>query len=446
MTDNLRLNELCYSTLSSNNPNTYDTYIKLGGYETWKNILLNKLSKQEIIDTVIDSGLRGRGGAGFSTGRKWSFINQDSTDTKYLVCNADESEPGTCKDRDILRYNPHALIEGMLIASYAIGAETAYCYLRGEFIDDVYTSFKNALKDAYHNKLVGKNILKSDINIDIHDLIGAGAYIVGEETAMLESIEGKKGFPRYKPPFPALKGLFGCPTIINNVETLASVPKILDNGSNWFKSVGTEASPGFKCFSVSGHVNKPGNYEIPLGTSFETLLDLAGGMKNGKNLKAVIPGGSSVPVLPGDIMMKTNMDYESIANAGSLLGSGAVIIMDETTNMVEVIHRIARFYYSESCGQCTPCREGTGWMYKVIDKIIKGHGTLDDIKTLESIPKMISGSTICALGDAAAMPVESFINHYRHEFLSYIKKENKVENSNAKSNLYNNKEFVLHKK
>lgn len=446
MTDNLRLNELCYSTLSSNNPNTYDTYIKLGGYETWKNILLNKLSKQEIIDTVIDSGLRGRGGAGFSTGRKWSFINQDSTDTKYLVCNADESEPGTCKDRDILRYNPHALIEGMLIASYAIGAETAYCYLRGEFIDDVYTSFKNALKDAYNNKLVGKNILKSDINIDIHDLIGAGAYIVGEETAMLESIEGKKGFPRYKPPFPALKGLFGCPTIINNVETLASVPKILDNGSNWFKSVGTEASPGFKCFSVSGHVNKPGNYEIPLGTSFETLLDLAGGMKNGKNLKAVIPGGSSVPVLPGDIMMKTNMDYESIANAGSLLGSGAVIIMDETTNMVEVIHRIARFYYSESCGQCTPCREGTGWMYKVIDKIIKGHGTLDDIKTLESIPKMISGSTICALGDAAAMPVESFINHYRHEFLSYIKKENKVENSNAKSNLYNNKEFVLHKK
>ena len=446
MTDNLRLNELCYSTLSSNNPNTYDTYIKLGGYETWKNILLNKLSKQEIIDTVIDSGLRGRGGAGFSTGRKWSFINQDSTDTKYLVCNADESEPGTCKDRDILRYNPHALIEGMLIASYAIGAETAYCYLRGEFIDDVYTSFKNALKDAYDNKLVGKNILKSDINIDIHDLIGAGAYIVGEETAMLESIEGKKGFPRYKPPFPALKGLFGCPTIINNVETLASIPKILDNGSNWFKSVGTEASPGFKCFSVSGHVNKPGNYEIPLGTSFETLLDLAGGMKNGKNLKAVIPGGSSVPVLPGDIMMKTNMDYESIANAGSLLGSGAVIVMDETTNMVEVIHRIARFYYSESCGQCTPCREGTGWMYKVIDKIIKGHGTLDDIKTLESIPKMISGSTICALGDAAAMPVESFINHYRDEFLSYIKKENKVENSNEKSNLHNNKEFVLHKK
>ena len=443
MTDNLRLNELCYSTLSSNNPNTYDTYIKLGGYETWKNILLNKLSKQEIIDTVIDSGLRGRGGAGFSTGRKWSFINQDSTDTKYLVCNADESEPGTCKDRDILRYNPHALIEGMLIASYAIGAETAYCYLRGEFIDDVYTSFKNALKDAYDNKLVGKNILKSDINIDIHDLIGAGAYIVGEETAMLESIEGKKGFPRYKPPFPALKGLFGCPTIINNVETLASVPKILDNGSNWFKSVGTKASPGFKCFSVSGHVNKPGNYEIPLGTSFETLLDLAGGMKNGKNLKAVIPGGSSVPVLPGDIMMKTNMDYESIANAGSLLGSGAVIVMDETTNMVEVIHRIARFYYSESCGQCTPCREGTGWMYKVIDKIIKGHGTLDDIKTLESIPKMISGSTICALGDAAAMPVESFINHYRHEFLSYIKKENKVENSNAKSNLYNNSLIII---
>ena len=447
MSEEIKINKLCYSTLSSSEPNSYETYINNGGYEAWKKIISSSMNKKEIIDAVIESGLRGRGGAGFSTGRKWSFINQDSNDTKYLVCNADESEPGTCKDRDIIRYNPHALIEGILIASYAIGADTAYCYLRGEFMDDVYSSFKNALKEAYDNKLIGKNILKSNIDIELHDLIGAGAYIVGEETAMLESIEGKKGFPRYKPPFPAIKGLFGCPTIINNVETLASIPKILDKGPKWFNSVGTDGSPGYKCFSVSGHVNKPGNYEIPLGTPFKKLLDLAGGVKDGRKLKAVIPGGSSVPVLPGEIMMEVNMDYESIAKAGSLLGSGAVIVMDETTNMVEVIHRIARFYYSESCGQCTPCREGTGWMFKIIDNIIKGKGSMDDIKTLESIPDMISGSTICALGDAAAMPVESFIKYFKNEFLEYIKKNNLSDLANLKINSkINKKEFVLHKK
>ena len=416
MKNNIRINELCYSTLSKDNPNSFETYVSLGGYSTWKNIVLSAYDKKEIIETVMKSGLRGRGGAGFPTGRKWSFINQDSEEIKYLVCNADESEPGTCKDRDILRYNPHALIEGMLIASYAIGADTAYCYLRGEFIDDVYSSFKVALDEAYKNKFIGKNVLNTSINIEIHDLIGAGAYIVGEETAMLESIEGKKGFPRFKPPFPAVKGLFGSPTIINNVETLASIPKIMENGPEWFNSVGTKDSPGFKCFSVSGHVNKPGNFEIPLGTPFKKLLELAGGMKNGKKIKAVIPGGSSVPVVPGEVMLETNMDYESISQAGSMLGSGAVIVMDEDTNMVEVIHRIARFYYSESCGQCTPCREGTGWMFKIIDKILCGNGNLDDIKTLESIPKMISGSTICALGDAAAMPVESFMKNYKEEF------------------------------
>ena len=443
MKNNIRINELCYSTLSKDNPNSFETYVSLGGYSTWKNIVLSAYDKKEIIETVMKSGLRGRGGAGFPTGRKWSFINQDSEEIKYLVCNADESEPGTCKDRDILRYNPHALIEGMLIASYAIGADTAYCYLRGEFIDDVYSSFKAALDEAYKNKFIGKNILNTSINIEIHDLIGAGAYIVGEETAMLESIEGKKGFPRFKPPFPAVKGLFGSPTIINNVETLASIPKIMENGPEWFNSVGTKDSPGFKCFSVSGHVNKPGNFEIPLGTPFKKLLELAGGMKNGKKIKAVIPGGSSVPVVPGEVMLETNMDYESISQAGSMLGSGAVIVMDEDTNMVEVIHRIARFYYSESCGQCTPCREGTGWMFKIIDKILCGNGNLDDIKTLESIPKMISGSTICALGDAAAMPVESFMKNYKEEFLKYIK-DKKEEDLYQEKN--NNKEFVLHKK
>ena len=443
MEDKIRINELCYSTLSSDKPNTFETYVDQGGYSTWKKIVSSSMHKKEIIELVLKSGLRGRGGAGFPTGRKWSFINQDSEDIKYLVCNADESEPGTCKDRDILRYNPHALIEGMLIASYAIGAEISYCYLRGEFIDDVYSTFKTALNDAYDNKLIGKNILNSNINIELHDLIGAGAYIVGEETAMLESIEGKKGFPRFKPPFPAVKGLFGRPTIINNVETLASIPKIIEKGPEWFNSVGTKDSPGFKCFSVSGHVNKPGNYEIPLGTPFKKLLELAGGMKNGKKIKAVIPGGSSVPVVPGEIMLETNMDYESITKAGSLLGSGAVIIMDEDTNMVEVIHRIARFYYSESCGQCTPCREGTGWMYKIIDKILKGNGTLEDLKTLESIPNMISGSTICALGDAAAMPVESFIKNYKEEFLKYIKIQEEVVDNNYTNN---NKEFVMQQK
>ncbi len=445
MEDKIRINELCYSTLSSDKPNTFETYVDQGGYSTWKKIVSSSMNKKEIIELVLKSGLRGRGGAGFPTGRKWSFINQDSEDIKYLVCNADESEPGTCKDRDILRYNPHALIEGMLIASYAIGAEVSYCYLRGEFIDDVYSTFKTALNDAYDNKLIGKNILNSNINIELHDLIGAGAYIVGEETAMLESIEGKKGFPRFKPPFPAVKGLFGRPTIINNVETLASIPKIIENGPEWFNSIGTKDSPGFKCFSVSGHVNKPGNYEIPLGTPFKKLLELAGGMKNGKKIKAVIPGGSSVPVVPGEIMLETNMDYESITKAGSLLGSGAVIIMDEDTNMVEVIHRIARFYYSESCGQCTPCREGTGWMYKIIDKILKGNGTLEDLKTLESIPNMISGSTICALGDAAAMPVESFIKNYKEEFLKYIKTQEEVVDNNYTNN-NNNKEFVMQQK
>ncbi len=425
MKNNIRINELCYSTIFMDNPNSYETYVNQGGYLAWRNILKSLPEKKQIINTVIESGLRGRGGAGFSTGKKWNFIDQDSSKVKYLVCNADESEPGTCKDRDILRYNPHALIEGMLIASYAIGAEISYCYLRGEFIDDVYSSFKNALQEAYNNKLLGKNILNTSINIDIYDLIGAGAYIVGEETALLESIEGKKGFPRYKPPFPAIKGLFGSPTIINNVETLASIPLIISKGSKWFNGIGTKDSPGFKCFSVSGHVNKPGNYEIPLGTSFKELLELAGGLKDNKKLKAVIPGGSSVPVVPGDIMLQTNMDYESIIKSGSFLGSGAVIVMNEDTDMVKVIHRISRFYYSESCGQCTPCREGTGWMYRIIDKIVNGNANLKDFETLKSIPKMISGSTICGFGDASAMPVESFIKHYEHEFLSYIKDNNR---------------------
>ena len=421
MKSNVDTNILCYETLGSKSPASIDTYIETGGYKSWQKIINGQINKESIIEEVKNSGLRGRGGAGFNTGLKWSFIDQKSNQKKYLICNADESEPGTCKDRDILKYNPHAVIEGMLITSYAIGAETAYCYLRGEFMGDVYTSFKRALSESYEAGYIGKSIFNTGININIYDFIGAGAYIVGEETAMLESIEGKKGFPRFKPPFPAVQGLYGCPTIINNVETLASVPKIITNGSSWFRKFGTEESPGLKCFSVSGHVNNPGNYEVPLGIPFKELLKIAGGITGGKKLKAVIPGGSSVPVLTANTIMETNMDYESISKAGSLLGSGAVIVMNEDTNMVEVLHRISRFYFSESCGQCTPCREGTGWIYRILDNLLNGNGTYDDIRTLESIPSMIMGNTICALGDAAAFPVESFLKNFKEEFLSYIK-------------------------
>ena len=414
------LNKLCYSTLNIDNPSSLEAYLSVGGYKAWNKIIEEKINPDEVINTVKNSGLRGRGGAGFSTGTKWGFINKNASQ-KYLVCNADESEPGTCKDRDILRYNPHAVIEGMLIACYAIGADKGYCYLRGEFIDEPYQTFKNALNEASKKGYVGKNIFNSQISIDIYDFIGAGAYICGEETAMLESLEGKKGFPRYKPPFPAINGLYNQPTIINNVETLASLPKIIFEGDSWFRKFGTSDSAGFKCFSVSGHINNPGNFEIPLGTPFSDLLEMSGGMRNGKKIKAVIPGGSSVPVVKGEVMMNTNLDYESISQAGSMLGSGAIIIMDEDTDMVKVLHRIARFYYSESCGQCSPCREGTGWMYRLLSKIISGNGTHNDIEVLESIPSMIQGSTICALGDAAAMPVESFIKNFKDEFISYIK-------------------------
>jgi NADH-quinone oxidoreductase subunit F len=315
----------------------------------------------------------------------------------------------------------------MLIASYAIGASVAYNYLRGEFMDEQWKVFNNALLEAYNEKLIGENILASNTTVDIHALIGAGAYIVGEETAMLESIEGKRGMPRIKPPFPAIKGLYGKPTIINNTETLASIPKIMLNEPGWYKSLGVNDTEGMKIFSMSGHVNNPGNFEIALGTPFSELLNLAGGMWNGKNIKAVIPGGSSVPVIKGDIMMQVNMDYDSISEAGSMLGSGGVIVMDESTCMVSVLQRISRFYYSESCGQCTPCREGTGWLYKILTNIILGKGTQNDLHQLERIATQIEGHCICALGDAAAMPVRSFLKNFWSEFEYYVdKKESMV--------------------
>lgn len=411
--------KLCTETFHLNNPASLSTYVKQGGYEAWKNIVNNKISKSEVIAKIKDSGLRGKGGAGFLTGLKWSFIPLSDSD-KYLVCNSDESEPGTCKDRDILRYNPHSIIEGMLIACYAIGASTGYNYLRGEFIDEQWKVFNAALEEAYKAELIGNKIFSSNLTIDIYALIGAGAYIVGEETAMLESIEGKRGMPRIKPPFPAIKGLFDKPTIINNTETLASIPKIMLNEDGWYKNIGINNSEGIKIFCMSGHLNKPGNFEIPLGTPFASLLELAGGIWKDRNIKAVIPGGSSVPVVKGDIMMGVNMDYDSIASVGSMLGSGGVIVMDDRTCMVSVLHRISRFYYSESCGQCTPCREGTGWLYKILSNIIEGRGTNKDLDQLDRIASQIEGHCICALGDAAAMPVRSFLKNFWEEFEYFV--------------------------
>jgi NADH-quinone oxidoreductase subunit F len=414
-------NQVCFITREyGDESHTLETYLKVGGYQAWKKIVEEKEDPADIIDEIKDSGLRGRGGAGFPTGMKWSFMPRKMPGQKYLVCNSDESEPGTCKDRDILMYNPHALVEGMAIAAYTIGASKAYNYMRGEFMDLPFKRFEQALKEAYEAGYLGENIMGSGIDLDIYGSLGAGAYICGEETALIESLEGKKGQPRYKPPFPASYGLYGRPTTINNTETLSSIPIIMRNGGKWFADLGVEGSGGEKLFSMSGHLNKPGNYEIPMGTPFSELLDMAGGVRNGNKLKAVIPGGSSVPVVPGDVMLGLTMDYDTIQKAGSYLGSGAVMVMDETTDMVQVLRRISRFYFSESCGQCTPCREGTGWLYRMLTRIVEGEGKPEDIDRLESVSRKIEGRTICALGEAAAMPVWSFIKHFREEFEHYV--------------------------
>ena len=414
-------NEVCYRTLGLKQPWSMKTYQSVGGYEAWKKILAGQLTPDQVIDEMKKSGLRGRGGAGFPAGLKWTFMPRNATVQKYMVCNSDESEPGTCKDRDILRFNPHALVEGMAIAGFATGSTVGYNYMRGEFMDEPYQRFENAVKEAYAAGLLGKNIQGSGIDFDLYPTLGAGAYICGEETALLESLEGKKGQPRFKPPFPANYGLYGKPTTINNTESFSSVPSIIRNGGEWFANLGTTNAGGTKIFSVSGHVEKPGNFEVSLGIPFVELLALAGGVWKGRQLKAVIPGGSSVPVVPGDIMLKANMDYDSVSKvAGSMLGSGAVIVMDETTDMVKVLQRLSRFYFSESCGQCTPCREGTGWLYRVVTRIVEGKGRPEDLDLLDSVASKIEGRTICALGDAAAMPVRSFVKHYRHEFAYYI--------------------------
>ncbi|MDD4910825.1 MAG: NADH-quinone oxidoreductase subunit NuoF [Sideroxydans sp.] len=396
-----------------------DNYVKAGGYQALRKILTEKMSPEAIIAEVKASGLRGRGGAGFPTGLKWSFMPRNYQGDKYIVCNSDEGEPGTCKDWDILRYNPHALIEGMAIAAYTIGAKTGYNYIHGE-IFEAYEVMEAACEDARKAGYLGKDILGSDLEFDLHNHLGYGAYVCGEETALLESIEGKKGQPRFKPPFPASFGLYGKPTTINNTETLASIPYIIAKGGKSFADIGVPNSGGFKLFSVSGHVNNPGNFEVPMGTPFSKLLEMAGGVRHGHKLKAVIPGGSSMPVLPAEIIMDVNMDYDSLQKAGSYLGSGAVIVMDDTTCMVRALERLSYFYHEESCGQCTPCREGTGWLYRIVHRIEKGEGRPEDLDLLLDLCDNIAGRTICALGDAAAWPVQGMLKHYRKEFEYHI--------------------------
>ncbi|MBD3820694.1 MAG: NADH-quinone oxidoreductase subunit NuoF [Thiotrichales bacterium] len=412
-------NENCYRLNHLENSWDIDTYVANGGYEVWKKVLAGEITPQEIIDEVKTSGIRGRGGAGFPTGLKWSFMNRNAPGPKYILCNSDEGEPGTFKDRDIMRYNPHQLVEGMMIAGYVIGACAGYNYIRGEFWEP-YKRFDNAVNQAREAGLLGKNILGSGFDFDLYTHLGAGAYICGEETALIESIEGKKGQPRFKPPFPASYGLYGKPTTINNTETLASIPMILAKGGDWFADIGAPNAGGTKCYSVSGHINNPGNFEVRMGTPFKDLLALAGGVWKGRKLKAVIPGGSSTAVLPAEKALEMNMDYDSIAKAGSFLGAGSVIIMDDQTDMVRALERLTWFYYEESCGQCTPCREGTGWMYRVVHRIRQGKGRPEDIELLKDVSGKIMGRVICGLGDAAAIPVGSFLDHYEHEFRHYI--------------------------
>ena len=394
-------------------------YEARGGYEALKKIVNEKLTPEAIIAEVKKSALRGRGGAGFPTGLKWSFMPKSFAGQKYIVCNSDEGEPGTCKDRDIIRYNPHILIEGMIIAGYAIGATVGYNYIHGEIWVE-YEIFEKALEEARAAGYVGRNILGSGIDFELHAHHGFGAYICGEETALLESLEGKKGNPRFKPPFPASYGLYGKPTTINNTETFAAVPAIITQGADWFLSMGKPNNGGTKIFTVSGHVERPGNYEIKLGTPFAKLLEMAGGMRGGKKLKGVVPGGSSMPVLTAEVMMAMDMDYDSIAKAGSFLGSGAVIVMDEDTCMVKAAERFAYFYFEESCGQCTPCREGTGWLYRILNRIEHGEGRKEDLDLLLNLADNIQGRTICALGDAAAMPTRAFVKVFRSEFEHHI--------------------------
>ena len=416
------INPQIYAGLNGANWRLND-YVARGGYQALRKVLGvdggEPMTQDQVIAVVKESSLRGRGGAGFPTGLKWSFMPRQFPGSKYLVCNSDEGEPGTCKDRDIMQYNPHIVIEGMAIAAYAMGIAVGYNYIHGEIMS-TYARFEEALEEARAAGLLGDNILGSKFSFQLHAAHGFGAYICGEETALLESLEGKKGQPRFKPPFPASFGLYGKPTTINNTETFAAVPWIIRNGGQAYVESGKPNNGGTKIFSVSGDVELPGNYEVPMGTPFAKLLELAGGVRAGRQLKAVIPGGSSSPVLPASVIMDCTLDYDSIAKAGSMLGSGAVIVMDDSRCMVKSLQRLSYFYAHESCGQCTPCREGTGWLSRVVDRIENGHGRTADLDLLDSVASDIMGRTICALGDAAAMPVRAMMKHYRHEFEYHV--------------------------
>lgn len=415
-----KLFPLCLATKDLNHPASIKTYISIGGYEALKKILTDKISPSDLLEEIKLSGLRGRGGAGFPTGLKWSFMPKNAKGEKYLVCNSDEGEPGTFKDRDIIRYNPHQIIEGMIIGAYIMGATVGFNYIHGEIWNE-YLSFGEALNQARQAGLLGKNILNSDFSFELHAVHGYGAYICGEETALIESIEGKKGQPRFKPPFPATYGIYGKPTCVNNTETFASIPWIIRHGGQAFNDLGVANSGGTKIFSVSGHISNPGNYEIQMGMPFSELLDLAGGVWKGHKLKAVIPGGPSTALVPAHTIMQATMDYDGLSKIGSSLGAGSMIVMDETTCMVNTLKRLSYFFYEESCGQCTPCREGTGWVYRIVKRIVDGQGRLDDLNLLKDVSQKISGRTICALGDAAAVPVLSFIKHFEVEFEYFIR-------------------------
>ncbi len=392
---------------------------KRGDWDGTKKLI--KKGRDWIVEQVKNSGLRGRGGAGFSTGMKWSFMPKDHPKPSYLVVNADESEPGTCKDRDIIRHDPHKLVEGCVLASVGIGANICYIYIRGEFYNEAIV-LQKAIDEAYAAKLIGKNACGSGYDIDIYLHRGAGAYICGEETALMESLEGKKGQPRLKPPFPAGAGLYGCPTTINNVESIAVVPTILRRGADWFASLGKENNTGSKLFCISGHVNKPCNVEEEMGIPLKELIEEhAGGIRGGwDNLKAIIPGGSSVPMIPKDVCETVTMDFDSLRSVGSGLGTGGLIVMDQSTDIIYAIARLSKFYMHESCGQCTPCREGTGWMWRVMMRLVRGEAKVEEIDELLDITKQVEGHTICALGDAAAWPIQGLIRHFRDEIVDRI--------------------------
>ena len=418
------------------NSHRISTYIASGGYEALKTVL-NDLSPDEVTDIVKNSGLRGRGGAGFPAGVKWGFVPKETDKLKYLVCNADESEPGTFKDRLILDNDPHMMLEGIAIASYAIGANTAFIYIRGEFAAQTLI-LNEAIEEMKEKGFLGKNILSSGYDLDIIITRGAGAYICGEETALLTSLEGKRGYPRIKPPFPAVAGYLNSPTIVNNVETLCCVPHIIFRGADWFKSIGTEMSSGPKLYCVSGHVRNPGVFELPMGTPLnELIFEHAGGVLHNRKLKAVIPGGSSTSVLKAD-EIDIAMDFDSVAAAGSMLGSAGIIVMDEQTDMVDACYNLSRFYAHESCGQCTPCREGVPWMTMILGRITNGKGGRRDIELLLDICKSIERKTICPFGDAAVAPVKSYIDKFREEFDYYVENKKSMVQENEKSDIVAN--------